>query len=230
MRDFVRFMLRSTRRWWEQRLSTRDLTRTWEILQQSFFHNVTKPVPNDYWYTGSVGGHDKKAGNPGEGAPVSKEYAATQIAKVLQSREKFLRKNCLPAHHLMNDLERAAFIQTTKTDFHSQPEQRVLQIQDEQDVRGWDKKWLEQRMRSRLQRHKQTLAGSPTSWSFLSFCGFCPVLFTEAELKANMLMNDTVESHRNTTLVANAPKPPARPPPLALILADLYRRLSEPDA
>ena len=84
MREFVSNMVTPTRRWWEKRYGTTDLSSLWQRLQQCLFKKVTQHIPDDLWWK------DSKEGSPGEGTAVSQEYAAAQIAKVLQRREAFL--------------------------------------------------------------------------------------------------------------------------------------------
>ena len=132
MPDFVSNMLTTTRRWWGERFGTsnyapRGLSSLWQKLQQCLFKKVTQHIPDDLWWK------DSKEGSPGEGTAVSQEYAAAQIAKVLQRREEFLTARDLPMNHRMNAAERHAFVEAANMDFHRQEEQLVFQRGDLQD-------------------------------------------------------------------------------------------------
>ena len=195
MREFVNNMVRRTRRWWEKRYRTTDLSSLWEWLQQCLFKKVTKQIPEDLWRK------DSEEGSSWEATGVSQEYAAMQIAKVLQRREMFLTGRNLPGNHSMNDEEKDAFVQAAKTEFHGTEQQLALQRDDLLDPEhGESTDWLRRRKRSRFERHKQMLAGSTAAWTVISFHGLDWKRLMEAmdcEPKKNERKPETAQSGRN---------------------------------
>ena len=76
-------------------------------------------VARDFWIPGTFQRHVEAVVSP------------TQLTNVMQLRETWLRQNSLPMDYQMRDnVDRAAFIQWAKDQFHSEDDQKKRQLQD----------------------------------------------------------------------------------------------------
>jgi len=125
-------VLKSMLCWYEGRLDSDppdfENNPVFEHLGKIIFKKVTRPVPNDLWWSaGEHGDAAQLTDAPTVQLVVSKQYTAWMVQDTIQRREAWLESQTLPLNTAMNDPQRAAFLDHIKAEYRAEPCRKNLQ-------------------------------------------------------------------------------------------------------
>ena len=182
-------IVKDMKAWYAERVDDENVAKTWKHLHNVLFKKVRVPYKADIWCQAE------------EGTPmvVSEEFVASQVKKVIERREQWLRNKRLPLQTVMNNSQKDAFLAEVKAEYHASENQKRRQQADAAAGKS-----LQTGKKQRWSRECQRLGGTTQMFHLLSFSGRWDAAFFETAPLPQQVGQQAEEQKKATRAAVNA--------------------------